>query len=456
MLVLALTFVVLLFPTPGGLSIEGHRALAALVFTGSILALRPVSLPIAGLMIPVVQILLGIAESAQVFEPFSRPIIFLILGSLFLAEALRKYGLTRRIALSVIVATGGSIRKILLALMLIAAIFSMWVENTATAAVLIPIAMTIITDLDDSEECGRILSLLVLGIAYGSSLGGMVTVMGSASNAVAYGFLREIQVLTFLDWLRFGLPSFLVIFPITWWLLLRIIKIKTQEMDLKVACKEMEKLGRMQSSERDVLIALSLAICFWIGGPFIEAALGLSNNVLSPAVVAIVAVSYLSLRRIIDWEDVKGVSWGFLFIIGAGLSLGETLQRTGVTNWLVNLITPIIYDTSLLLSILFLVFLSAILTNIMNNATVVAVFVPILLSISNVDPMFKPLQLVLPVTLATTFGYSLPSASGRMALIAASGTVNNKEMIKYGLIMTIVSSIALAFLFYVLVLLNWI
>jgi sodium-dependent dicarboxylate transporter 2/3/5 len=177
---------------------------------------------------------------------------------------------------------------------------------------------------------------------------------------------------------------------------------------------------------------------------------------LSPAVVAIVAVSYLSLRGIINWEDVKGVSWGFLFIIGAGLSLGETLQRTGVTNWLVNLITPIIYDTPLLLSILLLVFLSAILTNVMNNATVVAVFVPILLSIAKADPMFKPLQLVLPVTLATTFGYSLPSASGRMALIAASRTVNTKEMIKYGLIMTIVSSIALAFLFYALVLLNWI
>ena len=143
-IVLALTIAVLMFPTPEGLSPEGHRAIAAFVFAGSLLALQPVSLPIAGLMVAVVQVILGVATSTQAFETFSRPVIFLVLGSLFLAEALRKHGLTRRLALLAIAKSGGDVKRLLLGLMCIAAIFSMWVENTATAAVLIPVALSLI------------------------------------------------------------------------------------------------------------------------------------------------------------------------------------------------------------------------------------------------------------------------------------------------------------------------
>jgi len=143
-IVLALTIGVLLLPTPAGLSNEGHRALAVFVFTGGILALEPVSLPIAALMVPVVQVALGVADAPQAFESFSRPVVFLILASLFLAEALRKHGLTRRLAFMTMVASGGRTPKLLLGLMLTAAVFSMWVENTATAAVLIPVALALL------------------------------------------------------------------------------------------------------------------------------------------------------------------------------------------------------------------------------------------------------------------------------------------------------------------------
>ncbi len=204
-IVTVLTISVLILPTPGGLSPQGHRALAALVFTGSLLALQPVSLPIAGLMVPVVQVILGVADSTQAFETFSRPVIFLVLGSLFLAEALRKHGLTRRLALASIASSNGDTKRLLLGIMGIAALLSMWVENTATAAVLIPVALTISREVPDPKKSRELLVLLVLGISYSASLGGMVTIMGSASNAVAFGFLADIQVWTFIDWMRYGL-----------------------------------------------------------------------------------------------------------------------------------------------------------------------------------------------------------------------------------------------------------
>jgi sodium-dependent dicarboxylate transporter 2/3/5 len=449
-LVLLFTVIVLILPTPEGLSFEGQKALAAFVFMGSVLALQPVSLPIAGLMVAVGQVLLGVANPNQAFETFSRPVIFLVLGSLFLAEALRKHGLTRRLAIKSIVTSKGNVKRLLFGLMCVAAIFSMWVENTATAAVLIPVAITISREVSDPKKARELLVLLVLGICYSASLGGMVTVMGSASNAVASGLLATIRLWTFFDWMRYGLFSFLIIFPVTWLVLLRLVP-SIQHLDLDIISKQAESMGSLSNTERELLSAMAVAIFFWISGSFIEPLLGLPLETLSPAIIALIAISYLSLRGIFSWEDVKGVSWGFLFIIGAGLSLGETLSRTGVTFWLSSFIEPIIAGSSQLLVMMLLVFLSAMLTNVMNNATVAAVFVPILISIAKNNPSFNAVQLVLPVALATTFGYSLPSASGRMALIASTGIVDNKDMLRYGLILTLISSIILALLFHVLI-----
>jgi solute carrier family 13 (sodium-dependent dicarboxylate transporter), member 2/3/5 len=455
-IVLMLTVGVLLLPTPQGLSPEAHRALAVFVFTAGVLALEPVSLPIAALMVPVVQVVLGVSTTPVTFEPFSRPVVFLILASLFLAEALRKQGLTRRLALMTLVASGGGVPRLLLGLMGVAAGLSMWVENTATAAVLIPVALTISRQVPDPEKARPLLVLLVLGIAYSASLGGMVTVMGAASNAVASGFLAEIRPWTFFDWMRYGLPSFVLIFPLTWWLLLRLVRVEVRQIDIEPVRQRVEKLGPMGATERETLLTLIGAALFWIGGAWLEPALGLPPTLLSSAMVAVMAIAYLAIRNILNWEDVKGVSWGIFFIIGAGLSLGEALSRTGATAWFAGLLTPLIKGPPLLVSLLLLVFLSALLTNIMNNTTIAAVFVPILISVAKSDPNFNAVQLVLPVTLATTFGYSLPSASGRMALIAASGIIERNDMMRNGIIMTLISAPVLGLFFYVLALLGWV
>ncbi|HEX6302743.1 MAG TPA: DASS family sodium-coupled anion symporter [Anaerolineales bacterium] len=453
-LVLFLTLGVLVLPSPPGLSPEAHRALAVFVFTGSLLALEPVSLPIAALMVPIATVALGIATAPQAFETFSRPVVFLILASLFLAESLRKHGITRRLALATIIASGGGTSRLLLGMMGIAAGFSMWVENTATAAVLIPVALTISKRAPDPQKARGLLVLLVLGIAYGASLGGMATIMGAASNAVASGFLAQIQPWSFVDWMKYGLPALIIIFPLTWWVLVRLVPVAVERLDIEPVREQLENLGPMSTAEREILLTMAVAAFFWVSGSFIEPALGLPPTLLSAAMVAVIAVAYLAIRGIINWEDVKGVSWGIFLIIGAGLSLGETLSRTGATEWFAGLITPLIKGPPLFLSLLLMVFLSALMTNIMNNTTIAAVFVPILISLAEADPAFNAVQLVLPVTLATTFGYSLPSASGRMALIAASGIVDRSEMMRYGLVLTAISSLVLGLFFYILVLLN--
>lgn len=446
----------LMLPVPKDLAPEGRRAIAAFVFTSSIFTLQPVSLPFAGLMVFISMVALGVADASQAFQVLSHPIIILILGSLFIAEALRKHGITRRFALASIVASGGEVNRLLLGLMGLAALLSMLMENTATAAVLIPVAMTIASQIDDRERAREVTVLLVLGIAYSASLGGMVTITGSASNAVASGFLAEIRAWTFIDWLKYGLPTFAVLFPITWWTLPKLVKVSLARMDITLAREELKNLGKIRKVEWEIMAVLNIAVLLWILGPSLERLMGFPETVLSPSVVSMVAVAYLALREIIVWEDVHDVSWGMLFIIGAGLALGDAMTRTGATDWLTGIIAPVVTDIPLFLSLLILVLLSALLTNVINNTTVVAVFIPMMISLASRDPSLNIVQLVVPITLATTFGYALPSASGRMALISATGLVERRDMIRFGVILTVISSLVLTVLFYIITQLGWI
>lgn len=446
----------MVLPTPQGLPPAGKAALAAFTFTSSIFTLQPVSLPFASLMVFVSMVVLGVADSNQAFQTLSRPIVILVLGSLFIAETLRKYGITRRLALSSIVVSGGDLRKLLLGLMGMAALLSMWMENTATAAVLIPVAMTIASQVEDKEKAQEVTLLLVLGIAYSASIGGMVTITGSASNAVASGFLAEAMEWTFLDWIKYGFPAFAVVFPVTWWTLRRLVKVSLDQMDITLARNELENLGPLRPVEWEIIIVMNVTVVLWMVGDYIELAIGLPATVMSPSVVSMVAVAYLAIRGIIAWEDVQDVGWGMIFVIGAGLALGEAMTRTGATDWLTMPIIPLLTEAPFLVGLFFLVFSGALLTNFINNSTVVAVFTPILMNIASMDPSIDVLRLVVPLTLATTFGYSLPSASGRMALISSTGIVERRDMIRYGLVVTIISSLFLTALFYVFALLGWI
>jgi sodium-dependent dicarboxylate transporter 2/3/5 len=453
-LVILGTLLVFMLPTPSGLTETGKRALAAFVFTGSIFALQPVPLPFAGLMVPVVLVAFGLADSNQAFEPLAKPIIILILGSLFIAEALRKHGVTRRLALWVIAASGGNANRLLLGLMGIAAFLSMWMENTATAAVLIPVAITISNQAGSDEASERLLVMLVLGIAYASSVGGMATLIGSASNAVASEFLSDIRPWTFFDWMTYGVPTLLVIFPMTYLVLLRVNSIKIEKLNIERVHRELAELGKLRRVEWEIILVMTLTITLWIIGAPVETMLGLPVTFMSPAIIGLLAVTYLSARNIIEWNDVKGVSWGMFFAITAGLALGGALNRSGATTWLAGIISPILSDAPFLTGLTIIVFSSALLTNVVNNATVVAVFSPILIEIANSNPAFNPTQLIIPLTMATTFGYALPSASGRMALISAAGIVKPKELFESGMKITFASSIVLISLFYIVWLLK--
>jgi sodium-dependent dicarboxylate transporter 2/3/5 len=447
LLVVALTVVVLLLPPFPGLAPEGQRALALFVFTGAILSLEPVSLPIAALLVPICQIALGIDTASGAFAPFGQPVLFLILGSLFLAEALRKHGLTRRIALVTIVLSQGKVRTLLFGLMMVSALLSMWVLNTATVAVLIPVAINIVQHVRPNERAARTLEVLILGIAFSSSVGGMGTVMGSGENAIASGLLDQVGGFTFIDWLSYGGPLVLILLPLTWFLLLRALPIGNVMIDTDPAAKELDKLGTLRGPEREILGVLALSVTLWIAGASIESVLNLPATLLSSAVVAIGAVALLSIEEVVDWNDLKGVNWGVFFVIGAGLTLGDALDKSGASLWLATMLSPLLQGLPYELLLVLLVVIGFAITQFMNNVTLGAILAPVLITLGQASGI-PPARMVVPTIMAIALAYMLPSASARMTLAAVTGAVERRNMIWAGLVVGVPSAIVVMLFFY--------
>lgn len=449
LLVLALTAGVLLLPTPAGLSLIGHHALALFVFTGAILALEPAPLPIAALLVPICQIALGIDDVQGAFEPFGLPIVFLIMGSLFLAEALRKHGLTRRLALYAIVRSGGNFRRLLLLLMVISAGLSMWVLNTAITAVLIPLAIPIAQRVQRPEDGQRALTVLILGIAYSTGIGAIATTMGSNENAIASTQLHQVMTFGFIDWLKYGLPVVLIVLPLSWFMLLQAIRLPEITIDTQPIAREIERTGGLSGPEREIIVVMVISVFLWVAGSTLEKWLGLPTTLLNSAVVALGAVALLSIEEVIDWNDLKGVNWGVFFVIGAGLTLGDALDKSHASEWFANMLAPLLQGLPYAVILSVLVLTTFLLTQFMNSVTLGAIFSPILISLG-ANTHIGPLRLVLPAVFTLAFCYLLPISSARMTLVAVTGAVDRKDMLRAGLFVGIPSAGVIALFFYLL------
>jgi sodium-dependent dicarboxylate transporter 2/3/5 len=449
LIVLALTGAVLLVPPPPGLSEEGLRAIALFVFTGSILALEPAPLPISALLVPVAQVALGIDNVQGAFSAFAQPTVFLVLSSLFLAEALRKHGLTRRLAIYAIVTSGGAVPRLVLNVMLLTALLSMWVLNTATTAVLIPLAITVAQYVPQQEHAKRVVATLVLGIAFAASLGGMSTVVGSGENAIAAGYLATAGSFGFLDWMIYAVPLVAGLLVMTWWLLLRLMKLPPLHLDLRMAKRELVRIGAITPTERRILMVLAWCVVLWVGGSAIENWLGLPDTLLSSTVVSIGAVAYLSFSDTIDWNDLKGVNWGVFLVIGAGFTLGDALAKSGANAWFASALAPVLISLPTAVVIFAVVAIAFTITQFINNVALGAILTPVLMGVAQASGVPAE-RLVLPAIIALGLAFTLPGGSARMTLVAVSGAVERSQMVRVGLLIALPAALVVALFFTIL------
>lgn len=445
-------FVALLFsPPPEGLPLAAWRTAAAAVLMAIWWVTEAIPIPATSLVPLALFPLLGIGMIDESAAPYANPIIFLLLGGFLLALGMERSGLPRRIALRTIAAIGHRPSAVIAGFMIAAAFLSMWVANTATAMMMLPIGISVIEfsrrgegGQESGKEAANFATSLMLGIAYACSIGGLATIVGTPPNAFAVGLLREnhgIDV-SFAQWMLFALPVVIVGVGVAYVVLTRWV-FPTGNLRIPGGREfiqgRLAELGPMSSAERRVSVVFALTALLWICRPLIAGTLpGLTDAGI--AVGAGLALFILPSgsrdgKKLLDWESAQGLPWGALLLFGGGLSLASSFQRTGLTAWVgsgmegLGAWPPILVVLAITTVIVFL-------TELTSNTATAAAFLPLVGSVA-VGIGEDPRLLIVPAALAASCAFMLPVATGPNIVVYGSRAVTIPQMVRAGIFLNI-------------------
>ncbi len=404
--------------------------------------------------------LLRIAEIKAVAASYGSPIVFLFFGGFVMALALEKVKLHQRIALTIIRFTGTSANRVILGFMLATAFLSMWISNTATTVVMLPIGLSVIKLLINDEDGfttgDRNFALsLMLGIAYAANVGGIATIIGTPPNTVLVGFVEnEYQIqISFLSWMLIGIPFSSIMLVIIYLVLVKIVYangLGNLESAKHLIDQEIEKLGPLSPAEKRVLLIFGTTMGLWITRIFINDWLpgfSLSDTGISLlAAFALFAIpfNFKEGKYILDWEDTRKLPWGILLLFGGGLALASALSEAGVIGFIGDLVSGN-NRLSVSLVLLLLITIMLFMTELMSNVALVAVFAPVVAGVAiGLDQ--EMLLLLIPVTMASSCAFMLPMATPPNAIVFASGHIKVQQMVKAGFILNM-GSVLLIWIF---------
>ncbi|AWX43907.1 Protein I'm not dead yet [Flagellimonas maritima] len=396
--------------------------------------------------------LLKILPIADVGANYGSPIVFLFFGGFVMALALEKVNLHKRIALNIIKLTGTTPNKVILGFMIATASLSMWISNTASTVVMLPIALSVISLLIDDEDGftknDKNFSLSVmLGIAFSANAGGIATVIGTPPNSVLIGLLEnEYNIeISFLKWMTLGLPFSIVMIGISY---LVLVKWMFPNKDLKFNASkeviqiELQKLGPTSGKEKLVLAIFAVTVSLWIFRTLINSIfpnLGLTDTMISIlAAISLFAIPY-NIKKgdfLIHWKDTSKLAWGILILFGGGLALAKGMSSSGIVDMVAVAIAG--SDISIILTAALLILLMLFMTELMSNVALIAVLAPVVAGIA-IGLDIPILYLLIPVTMASSCAFMLPMATPPNAIVFASGYVKVSQMAKVGIILNLIS-----------------
>jgi sodium-dependent dicarboxylate transporter 2/3/5 len=402
----------------------------------------PLPLPVTAILVPVLLTFFGIFPAAEALQPFADPVVYLIMGGLILAEAFRKNGIDRRLSYMMIARLGGDPRMTLLAFMLVSAILSMWVSNTATVALLIPVVLSVTSG-------GRSKVQYLLGIGFASAIGGMATITGSPPNAVTSGLLARETAWTFVDWMTVGLPVSIILLFLCWQILIRLFP-EGNTIDIAEVRGRLADMGPLSNGERKTLLIFFPTVVLWIVGAEIGTIFDFPPGVMSATIVALAASFLLFTTKALEWEDARHISWEIFLIVGAGLALGEGMEVSGTAEWIAEGLVSAIGSWEVVMMVLVVTAATVAITNLMSNTATAAIFIPILIGISatlGMDPKF----LVLACGFAVSLSFITPIGTPPLTLIYSQGEVGRQEMARAGLVVTVPAIMVLVPVIYLIV-----
>lgn len=450
-----LLFFLSFFLTEPLVSPIGDQVIAVAIWMISWWVTEAVSISVTALLPLLLFPILKIMPLDEVGGYYGSPIIFLFFGGFVLALALEKVNLHRRIALTIIKYTGATPNKVILGFMIATAFLSMWISNTATTVVMLPIAMSVIyllvKDEDGFTKKDKNFALSVmLGIAFSANAGGIATVIGTPPNSILIGLLEnEYQIeISFLKWMVLGLPFSALMIAIIYFVLIKFFPSKGLDFNASknVIQDELNNLGPTSSREKQVLIIFGVTIALWISRTLINSlipGLKLNDTTISMAgAIAMFAIPH-SFKKgdfILEWKDTQKLAWGILILFGGGLALAKGMSASGI----VDIVSELISNANLpvLVTVTILITLMLFLTELMSNVALVAVLAPVVAGIA-IGLEIPILYLLIPVTMASSCAFMLPMATPPNAIVFASGYIKVKDMVRVGIFLNLIAIVLL-------------
>ena len=455
------------FSPPAGMSESAYSLLSITLWMALWWVTESVPIAITALLPIILFPMTGAVDLQTTTASYGHKYIFLYMGGFMLAIAIEKWNLHKRIALNIIKIIGTNISKIILGFMVATAFLSMWISNTATAVMMLPIAMSIVAQLQDNPNTEKNENLifgkaLMLSIAYSASIGGMATLIGTPPNLVFAGYVEETYgiEITFLQWLKFGVPIAIPLLVIAW-LYLTKFAFKFKQKEFPGGKEEINRLlvliGPMKREEKLVSSIFVLTAFCWITRSFI---LQEFFPFIDDTIIAMTAGILLFVvpasdfkKRLITWEDAVKLPWGIILLFGGGMALAAGFQITGLASWL-GAQMSVFQGLSLLILVFVIITLVNFFTEFTSNLATTAMLLPILAPIA-ISLNINPYMLMVACTIAASCAFMMPVATPPNAVVFGSGYLRIPDMIKSGIWMNIISIIFLTLMVYYFLPIIW-
>ena len=472
LLLAPLVFVTLWFLPCAGLTIPAHRLLAVMGLVMTLWVTEAIPLPATALLGPFLCVLLGIGPVSAVFKSFADPILFLYLGSFLLAEAMQRHGLNRRIAFRILSlpGVGESPAALMAAFGVVTAGLSMWMSNTATTAMMLPIGLAILQEMArmESRRTGHTVrhtdlpygTGLMLMAAFASSIGGLATPVGTPPNLVGMGQIQqELGVkISFFQWMSFGVPLMLLLLAFLVWHMNRTYPAAPGALAGARGwiAEERLKLGGFSTGEINVLLAFGITVALWLTPGIAGLVQGMDAPVcrwfethLPESMAALAGALLLFLLPInprkweftLTWQDATRIDWGTILLFGGGLALGQLMKETGLARWIGEGLAGLSPTTSVLgLSVAFTL-VGLLVSETTSNLASATMVVPIAIAVAQAAGV-DPLQPALAACLGASMGFMLPISTPPNAIVYGSGCIPLSRMIRSGLALDVAGAIA--------------
>ncbi len=454
----ALFLVILLLPQMEALSVAGQRTLAVAVWMIVWWITEAVDLAVTALLPIVLFPLLGISTIDQATAPYGNQVIYLFLGGFVIATALEKWNLHTRLALTIVKMTGTNADGIVLGFLLSSGLVSMWISNTATTVMILPIALSVINLLRQHKEptslgMRNFAMTMTLAVAYGANIGGIATLVGTPPNSVMAGLLNKLYgyQMSFGGFMLVGLPFSLALLLATYIIMVKWIypnRLGRFEGAGELIRAELAKLGPASVYEKRVVWFFGGAAFLWVSRSYINSLLPWLKLTDTGIAVAAAIACFLGRKPLLEWKDMQRMPWGILLLFGGGLSLADGLERSGIIALIGQSVSQYqglpFFAVTMVLSAIVLF-----LTELLSNVALITVFVPMVAAMA-VGMGQNPLLVVVPLTMASSCAFMLPMGTPPNAIVFAGGYIKVQQMVRVGFWLNMIALVLLALVVQVL------